>query len=47
MLPVLRHIPPHLFHVSDLVQVKVHTYGHVIWAPGLQARKMTIIVPSR
>jgi len=47
MLPVLRKIPPNLFHVSDLVQVKVHTYGHVIWAPAPEARKVAIIVPPR
>ena len=47
MLPVLRKIPPNLFHVSDLVQVKVQTSGHIIWAPDPQVRKVTIIVPPR
>ncbi len=47
MLPVLRTIPPHLFKVSDLVQVKVETSGYITWAMGPQARKVTIIVPPR
>jgi polyisoprenoid-binding protein YceI len=47
LLPMLRKIPPHLFHVSDLVQVKIHTHGYVIWTPDPQAREVTIIVPHR
>jgi polyisoprenoid-binding protein YceI len=47
MLPVLRKIPPHLFKVSDLVQVKVETSGYITWSMGPQARKVTIIVPPR
>jgi polyisoprenoid-binding protein YceI len=47
MLPVLRKIPPNLFKVSDLVEVRVETSGHITWASDLQARKVTIIVPPR
>lgn len=47
MLPVLRKIPPNLFHVSDLVQVKVQTYGRVIWASDPEVRRVNIIVPPR
>jgi polyisoprenoid-binding protein YceI len=47
MLPVLRKIPPHLFNVSDLVQIKVETSGYITWVPEPQARKVTIIVPPR
>jgi len=46
MLPALRKIPPDLFWVSDLVDVKVETSGHIIWAPQPEARKVTVIVPQ-
>ena len=45
MLPALRKIPPNLFWVSDLVDVKVATQGRIIWAPQPEARKITVIVP--
>jgi len=47
MLPILRKIPPHLFNVSDLVQVKIETNGYITWVPDPQARKVTIIVSPR
>jgi len=47
ILPVLRKIPPHLFNVSDLVQIKVETSGYITWVPEPQARKVTIIVSPR
>jgi polyisoprenoid-binding protein YceI len=47
MLPVLRKIPPNLFKVSDLVEVRVETKGRVIWAPEPQARQVILIVPPR
>ena len=47
MLPVLRKIPPNLFKVSDLVEVRVETSGHITWTPDPQARTVTIIVPPR
>jgi polyisoprenoid-binding protein YceI len=45
MLPALRKIPPDLFWVSDLVDVKVETRGGILWAPEPGARKITVIVP--
>lgn len=47
MLPVLRKIPPNLFGVSDLVEIKIETSGRVNWSRGPQARQITLIVPSR
>jgi hypothetical protein len=45
MLPTLRKIPPNLFWVSDLIDVKVETQGRIIWASEPEARKVTVIVP--
>src|SRR2546428_554424 len=46
VLPALRRIPPNLFWVSDLVDIKVETKGHIIWAAQSEARKVTVIVPQ-
>lgn len=45
LLPALRKIPPNLFWVSDLVDVKVETQGHIIWAAEPEARVITVLVP--
>jgi polyisoprenoid-binding protein YceI len=45
MLPALRKIPPNLFWVSDLVDVKVETQGRILRASQPEARTITVIVP--
>jgi polyisoprenoid-binding protein YceI len=47
LLPALRRIPPNLFGVSDLVQVKVETNGSVGWALHPLPEKLTVIAPAR
>jgi polyisoprenoid-binding protein YceI len=47
LLPMLRKIPPNLFEVSDLVEVKVEAHGHIIWAPDPRVRNVTVITPPR
>jgi polyisoprenoid-binding protein YceI len=47
MLPVLRKIPPNLFEVSDLVELKVEMSARVIWAPEARARQVILIAPPR
>jgi polyisoprenoid-binding protein YceI len=47
MLPVLRKIPPNLFHVSDLIEVTIEAGGSVQWAPVAHAQQVNLIVPRR
>jgi polyisoprenoid-binding protein YceI len=44
MLPALRKIPPNLFWVSDLVDMKVEGQGRITWAPRPEARTNKVIV---
>jgi polyisoprenoid-binding protein YceI len=45
LLPVLRKIPPNLFGVSDLVQVKIEANGSIGWAPNPPPQTLTVIAP--
>lgn len=47
MLPVLRKIPPNLFQVSDLVEIKIEAAGTVHWAPVARAQQVSLIVPPQ
>lgn len=45
LLPVLRRIPPNLFWVSDLVDVKLKAQARIVWARESEAHTVTVIVP--